>query len=80
MAAPRVRFRIDLAERSSVGPGENLSSRSHSGYRFSVSRGAQHRDELSTCLAFDREPETIFPGARDGGKQGRHARRRDVGH
>jgi len=58
--------------------GENLSSRSHSRCRFFVTRGAQNRDELSTCLALGRESEAIVPGARDGGKQGRQGRRRDA--
>src|ERR1700688_197817 len=60
--------------------GENLSSRSHSRCRFFVTRRAQHWDELSSCLALGREPEAIFPGARDGGKHGRQGRRRDAGH
>src|ERR1039458_6892492 len=60
--------------------GQNLSSRSHSRLRFSVTRGAQYWDELSSCVALGGEPEAIFPGARDGGKHGRQGRRRHASH
>jgi len=60
--------------------GKNRSSRSHSRCRFSVTRGAKHWDELSSCLALGREPEAIVPGACDGGKHGRQGGRRDASH
>lgn len=80
MAAPVVRFRIDFTEHSGVGPGKIclLEAIRDAG---SLSEGAREIGmSYSPCLALGREPDAIFPGARDGGKQGRHGWRRDAGH
>ncbi len=67
MAAPIVRFRIDFAEHSSVGPGKIslLEAIRESG---SLSQARKIRMSYRRAWLLVESTETIFPGARDSGK------------
>jgi molybdate transport system regulatory protein len=80
VAAPVVRFRIDFADFSSVGPGKIslLEAIRDAGSLLQGARniGMSYRRAWLLVASL----KAIFPGARDGSKQGRQGRRWDAGH